>query len=36
LYLPKGIITIKEERKEGEGLGHVECMWHAHGVIRNP
>jgi len=28
LYLPPDIIRIKGEMKEGEWLGHVQCVWH--------
>jgi len=38
LFLTPDIIGIKVERKGGEWLGQVKCMWHddAHWVIRNP
>jgi len=38
LNLPPDVIGIKVERKDGEWLDHVECVWHddAHSVIRNP
>jgi len=38
LYRLPDIARIKDKRKEGDWLGHVEWMWHEHvyNVIRNP